>query len=99
MKLIDLDQRVIVPVVDETRGGMRYEMEMSVGELLGKALEDFKPAVVEAIPVEWLHRKRKEALQEGMRPDEVEAVEMVLWMWRKEQKARNEVSGDDKVPV
>ena len=51
MKLIDLDQRVIVPVVDESRGGMRYEVEMSVGELLGKALEDFKPAIVDAVPV------------------------------------------------
>ena len=43
---------------------------------------------VDVIPVEWLQRKRKEALQEGMRPDEVEAVEMVLWMWQKEQEAR-----------
>ena len=100
MKLTNLDQRVIVPVVDETRDGMRYEMEMSVGELLGKALEDFEPEIVEAVPVEWLKSKRKEALQEGMRPDEVEAVEMVLWMWQKEQEEkRNEVSGDDKVPV
>lgn len=88
MKLIDLDQRVIVPVVDESRGGMRYEMEMSLGELLKKALEDFKPKIVEAVPVEWLKSKRKEALHEGMRPDEVEAVEMVLWMWQKEQEAR-----------
>ena len=45
------------------------------------------PAVY-AIPVEWLKSKRKEALQEGMRPDEVDAVEMVLWMWQKEQEAR-----------
>ena len=51
MKLINLDQRVIVPVVDESRGGIRYEMEMSVGELLGKTLEDFKPEIVEAVPV------------------------------------------------
>ena len=88
MKLIDLDQRVIVPVVDESRVEMRYEMQMSIGELLGKALEDFEPAVVDALPVEWLESKRKEALHEGMRPDEVEAVEMVLWMWQKEQGAR-----------
>ena len=88
MKLTDLDQRVIVPVVDESRGGIQYEMEMSIGELLKKALEDFEPEIIEAVPVEWLHRKRKEALQEGMRPDEVEAVEMVLWMWQKGQEAR-----------
>lgn len=43
---------------------------------------------IDAIPVEWMKKKRKEALQEGMRPDEVEAVEMVLWMWQKEQEAR-----------
>ena len=43
---------------------------------------------VDAIPVEWLESKRKEALHEGMRPDEVEGVEMVLWMWQKEQEAR-----------
>ena len=44
--------------------------------------------IVAAIPVEWLESKRKEALHEGMRPDEVDAVEMVLWMWQKEQEAR-----------
>lgn len=63
-------------------------MEMNVGELLKKALEDFEPAVVDAVPVEWLKSKRKEALHEGMRPDEVDAVEMVLWMWQKEQEAK-----------
>lgn len=43
---------------------------------------------VDAVSVEWLQSKRKEALHEGMRPEEVEAVEMVLWMWQKEQEAR-----------
>ena len=88
MKLIDPGQRVIVPVVDETRGGMRYEMEMSLGELLGKALEDFEPEIVEALPVKWLKSKRKEALREGMRPDEAKAIEIVLWMWQKEQEEK-----------
>lgn len=48
--------------------------------------EDISPTIP-AIPVEWLKSKRKEALHEGMRPDEVEAVEMVMWMWQKEQEA------------
>lgn len=87
MKLIDLDQRVIVPVVDESRGGMRYEMEMSVGELLGKALEDFKPAVVEAIPVEWLHKKREQMIDAAQNTQE-QTIAYVLWMWQKEQEAR-----------
>ena len=51
-----------------------------------KIMED-APAI-DAIPMEWLESKRKEALHEGMRPDEVEGVEMVLWMWQKEQEAR-----------
>ena len=42
----------------------------------------------DAVPVEWLESKLKEALREGMRPDEVEAVDMVLWMWQKEQEAK-----------
>ena len=88
MKLIDLDQRVIVTVVDETRGGMRYEMQMSIGELLKKALEDFEPEIIDAVPVAWLKSKRKEALHERMRLDEVEAVEIVLWMWQKEQEEK-----------
>ena len=88
MKLIDLDQYVIVPVVDETRGGIQYEMQMSIGELLKKTLEDFEPEIIEAVPVAWLEKKRKEALQEGMMPDEVDAVEMVMWMWQKEQGAK-----------
>lgn len=48
----------------------------------------FECPKTEAIPVEWLEKKRKEALQEGMRLDEVDSVEMVIWMWKKEQEAR-----------
>ena len=51
MKLTDLDQRVILPVVDGSRGGMRYEIQISIGELLKRTLEDFEPAVVDAVPV------------------------------------------------
>lgn len=52
-------------------------------------LEDIANApTVDAIPVEWLECKRKEALKEGMRPDEVEAVEMVMWMWQNEQEEK-----------
>ena len=57
MKLVDLDQRIYVPVVDETRGGMTYEMEMSVGEFFDKCCPGFRPEVVEAIPVEWIKQQ------------------------------------------
>lgn len=61
--------------------GYRNGLQVVIQEL--RAL----PAV-DAVPVEWMESKRKEALHEEMRPDEVEAVEMVLWMWQKEQEAR-----------
>jgi len=58
--------------------------------LIGKEVEKLiaDAPTIDAIPVEWMESKRKEALHEGMRPDEVEAVEMVMWMWQKEQEAR-----------
>ncbi len=90
MKLVDLEKQIFVPVVDETHGGVTVEMKMTLEEFFAKCCQGFEPEVVEAIPVEWLHRKRKEALQEGMRPDEVETVEMVLWMWQKEQEGQRE---------
>jgi hypothetical protein len=93
MKLCDLDQRVIVPVVDETRGGMRYEVEMSVGELLERALEDFKPAVVDAVPVGWLQRRRDIYLKAYHAGHESEIhtaaiLNDTLMAWQKEQGAR-----------
>ncbi len=89
MKLIDLDQRVIVPVVDESRGGMRYEMEMSIGELLGKALEDLEPAVVDAVPVGWLKQSRDKLRTMGeYQQGCADAIEFVLRLWRKEQEVR-----------
>ena len=87
MKLIDLDQRVIVPVVDETRGGMRYEREMSLGELLGKALENFEPEIVEAVPMWWLQEKMRQADDAG----DLDSVDLFSWIiqtWQKDQEAR-----------
>ena len=54
MKLVDLEQQIFVPVVDETHGGVTVEMKMTVGEFFGKCCQGFEPEVVEAIPVEWL---------------------------------------------
>ena len=86
MKLTDLDQRVIVPVVDESRGGIQYEMEMSIGELLKKALEDFEPEVVDAVPVAWLEAHSREYCEDwGTVPV---AVENALKEWRKEQEEK-----------
>ena len=86
MKLCDLDQRVIVPVVDDTRGGMRYEMEMSVGELLEKALEDFKPAVVDAVPVGWIKSRWGNNIISFS--DRQWCEQWLIDDWQKEQGAR-----------
>ena len=86
MKLIDLDQRVIVPVVDETRGGMRYEMEMSLEELLGRALEDFEPKIIEAVPVEWIRSRWGNNILSFS--DRQWCEQWLIDDWQKEQEAR-----------
>ena len=60
MRLIDLDQTIFVPIVDESKGGVEYEMEMTIGEMLDKFLDGFQPEIVDAIPVEWLRQKAEE---------------------------------------
>lgn len=54
MKLTSLDQTIIITIVDETHGGMEYEVQMTVGEFFEKCCAGFAPEAVEAIPVEWL---------------------------------------------
>lgn len=46
-KMTSLDQIVFVPIEDETKGGVTYEMQMTLGEFLGKFLPDFTPVVIE----------------------------------------------------
>ena len=79
---------MIVPVVDGSRGGMRYEIQISIGELLKRTLEDFKPEVVEAIPVEWL--KAQESSYTGDASDIGKTVRNgtikdLIRKWQKEQ--------------
>jgi hypothetical protein len=83
--LVDLDQTIFIPVVDETHGGVTVEMQMTVGEFFARCCQGFEPEVVEAIPVEWLQKKRKYA-SEGDSLDV--GIAEVLDMWEKEQEAR-----------
>ena len=81
MKLVDLEQQIFVPVVDESKGGVTYEMQMTVGEFFEKCCQGFEPEVVEAIPVAWLEKwKQEPALQQ--------TVHNILLLWNKEQVAR-----------
>ena len=86
-RYVDIDKPLIIPVTDQQFGDIKYDKQITLGELFEGLIDGPELEVVDAIPVEWLKSKRKEALHEGMRPDEVEGVEMVLWMWQKEQEA------------
>ncbi len=46
MKLVDLDQTIFIPVVDETHGGVTVEMQMTVGEFFGKFWGGFEPEII-----------------------------------------------------
>ena len=84
MKLVDLDQTIFVPVVDETHGGVVVEMRMTVGEFLRKFCQGFEPETVEAIPVEWTRKFCEDDISEEQR----ETIEWMLGVWQKEQGAR-----------
>ncbi len=87
MKMVDLDQTIFVPVVDETHGGVTYEMQITVGEFFAKCCQGFEPEVVEAIPVEWIDGWRQDAIKrnDGLAKD---MLDWLLSAWQKEQEAR-----------
>jgi hypothetical protein len=80
VKLVDLNQTIFIPIVDESKGGVTYEMKMSVGEFFWKFCKGFEPEVVEAIPVKWLKNKTKH-------PDNYTraSAKWMLGCWKREQ--------------
>jgi hypothetical protein len=87
VRLIDLDQKIFVPIVDESKGGVEYEMEMTIGEMLDKFLDGFQPEIVDAIPVEWMKKVRNDADDAGdieMR----DSITGLLLEWQKGQEAQ-----------
>lgn len=87
MKLVNLEQQIFIPVVDETHGGVTVEMQMTVGAFFAKCCQGFEPEVVEAIPVEWLRGKMNIADDAGDL-DSVDLFSWILQTWQKEQEAR-----------
>jgi hypothetical protein len=87
VKLVDLDQTIFIPVVDESKGGVEYEMKMTVGEFFRKFCKGFELDVVEAIPVEWIDGWRQDAIKrnDGLAKD---MLDWLLGAWQKEQEAR-----------
>ena len=80
MKLVGLNQTIFIPIVDESKGGVEYEMKMTVGEFFGKFCQGFEPNVVEAIPVKWLKDKKKH-------PDNYTraSAKWILGCWKRER--------------
>lgn len=86
MRLIDLDQTIFVPIIDESKGGVKYEMQMTVAEVFDKFFDGIQPETVDAIPVEWLKKVRKD---DRLTIDDVETIDLILTWWQKEQEAQD----------
>ena len=87
MKLVDLDQIIFVPVVDETNGGVTVEMKMTVGEFFWKFCQGFEPEAVEAIPVEWILNKVGDEGSYTLKYRH--AWSQLVSLWAKEQEAQD----------
>lgn len=83
MRLIDIDQTIFVPIIDESKGGVKYEMQMTVAEVFDKFFDGVQPETVEAIPVEWLSENIRE---EGERGNflHAEYIKGLIWEWHQE---------------
>ena len=79
MKLVDLNQTIFIPIVDESKGGVEYEMKMTVGEFFEKCCQGFEPEVIEAVPVKWI---KQQPIYQTI------AVRALIERWREEQEAR-----------
>lgn len=86
MRLIDLDQTIFVPIVDESKGGVQYEIEMTVEELFQKFFDGNVPEVVDAIPMWWITEKFLDVMNKDKELSK--AVWLVRKAWLKEQEAR-----------
>ncbi len=85
MRLIDLDQTIFIPIVDESKGGVKYELQMTVGEMFDKFCEGFQPKVMDAVPVGWLIDRANDPERA---PLYRRYAQMLYEEWQKEQEAR-----------
>ena len=86
--LIDLSQTIFVPVVDESKDGMTYEMQMTLAEFFEKCLPDFKPEIVDAIPIEWILMLSGE--EENYDLKFRHAWSTLVSLWDREQEGKSE---------
>jgi len=72
MKLLNMDQKIIVPINDE-RIGATYELQTTIEEFFKKFLDEFTPEIIDAIPVEWLEKHSKQSVIDEWRKENNEA--------------------------
>lgn len=82
MKLVNLEQKVFIPIVDENKGGATYEVQMSIAEVFKKFFEGNTPQIVDAVPVAWLLQKMQLPVGTDANP-----FGYVLAEWQGEQEA------------
>lgn len=86
MRLIDLDQTVFVPLIDESKGGVKYEVQMTIAEVFDKFFDGVQPEIIDAIPMWWITEKFLDVLNKDKELSK--AVWLVHKAWQKEQEAR-----------
>lgn len=85
MKLVNLEQKIFIPIEDQTKGGATYEIQMTIEEMFDKFFEGNVVELVDAVPVAWLEAHKTEHYEDwGENPV---TVEKALDMWRKDQEA------------
>lgn len=86
MRLIDLDQTIFVPIIDESKGGVKYEVQMTIAEVFDKFFDGVQPEIFDAIPVEWLEEQRDKLCEAW--DEEWHEINGLIEQWLEEQGAR-----------
>lgn len=91
MRLIDLDEKIIVPIHDEERD-IVVETEMTIAEMFDRFMDGFCPTIIDAIPLDWLYDKRFLALFSADHQDDRKAIaiDIVQGMWEEENPPEGE---------
>lgn len=59
-RYVDIDKPLIIPVTDARFGDIKYDKQITLGELFEELIDGPELEVVDAIPVEWLKKQVKE---------------------------------------
>ena len=84
MRLIDADALPSALFKKHVHDGEELEPMMYFEDAV-KVVEN--ATTIDAIPVEWLHKKREQMIDAAQSTPE-QAIAYVLWMWKTEQEAR-----------